>query len=80
MGAFLLPVTNREGPKIYVMNRYLEKISELIAPLDGTQIPVSEYSPEQLQELFKIFKLLPGDSPLGQPGRVTKFVRSELRE
>lgn len=75
---------------VYAGSKYLEKIAEkkreghwsnlAYIPLDGTQIPISDYSPEQLQELFKIFKLLPGDSPLGQPGRVTKFVRTKLRE
>ena len=62
------------------MNKYLEKISELLPPVDDSYIPTEDLSPERLAELFKIFRLLPGDSPLGQPDHITKFVRTKLRE
>lgn len=59
------------------MNKYLEKLAEI--PVEEF-VHTDELTPEQLEQIFLNFKLLPSDSPLGQPSTVTKFVRTKLRE
>lgn len=58
------------------MNKYLKKIASI--PVET--IDVDDIPSESLEKLFKIFKMLPGDSPEGEPSQVTKYVRSKLRE